>query len=100
MIIYNVTITLDPSIEEDWLRWMKAVHVPDVMNTGMFVSNRILRVLDERETGPSFAIQYECKDLDTLSNYQDKFAKALQKEHTERYQGKFAAFRTLLEIIE
>lgn len=100
MIIYNVTITLDPAIEEDWLRWMKTVHVPDVMNTGMFLKNRILRVLDKRETGPSFAIQYECKDLDALNEYQDKFAAALQKDHTERYQGQFAAFRTLLEVLE
>ncbi len=99
MIIYNVTITLDPSIEEDWLRWMKTVHVPDVMKTDLFLGNRILKVLGDQETGPSFAIQYECKDMDTLMEYQDKHAKELQKEHTERYQGKFAAFRTLLEVL-
>jgi hypothetical protein len=31
--------------------------------------------------------------------YKTEFAPALQKEVTERYPGKFVAFRTLLEVL-
>ena len=27
MIIYNVTIKLDPEIHEDWLSWMRRHHI-------------------------------------------------------------------------
>ena len=33
MIIYNVTVGVDKSIEADWLAWMKEVHIPDVIKT-------------------------------------------------------------------
>ena len=32
--------------------------------------------------------------------YQKEFAPKLQKEHSEKFKDKFAAFRTILEIIE
>ena len=41
MILYNVTISIDTSVEEDWLQWMKEIHIPDVMNTGLFIDNKI-----------------------------------------------------------
>lgn len=99
MIIYNVTINIDEDIHDEWLQWMKEVHIPDVMNTGLFESNKICRIHAEEEGGRSYSIQYECKDMDTLEQYQTIHAPKLQRAHTAKYQGKFAAFRTLLEVV-
>ena len=99
MIIYNVTVVIDVSVERDWLDWMKTVHIPDVMNTGYFLDNKICKILAEAEGGVSYAIQYTCKNMDDLQEYQNIHAPKLQKEHTDKYNGKFAAFRTLLEVI-
>jgi len=30
MILYNVTVSIDPEIAEEWLTWMREVHIPDV----------------------------------------------------------------------
>jgi hypothetical protein len=49
MILYNVTVNIDPEVHEDWLNWMKNTHIPDVLNTGMFIDNRFLRVLNTEE---------------------------------------------------
>jgi hypothetical protein len=32
--------------------------------------------------------------------YQENHAPALQKDHSEKYAGRFAAFRTFLSVIE
>jgi len=98
MILYNVTVSLDPSIHADWLEWMKSVHIPEVMATGFFVEHRMCKLLIDDEI--TYAIQYSCESLEKLNEYQEKVAPALQQQHTERYKGKFGAFRTLLEIIE
>ena len=46
MIIYNVTVSLvDQSIHQDWLKWMKEIHIPEVMDTGFFLDNKICRLL-------------------------------------------------------
>lgn len=101
MIIYNVTINIENDIHEDWLNWMKKVHIPDVMNTGYFVEHKLCKILtyQEDETGHTYAIQYTCKSMDDLDEYQEKYAPTLQKNHSARYEGKFVAFRTLLEVV-
>lgn len=100
MILYNVTVSIDESIHEDWLQWMREVHIPDVMKTGFFLESRISRIHAEEQGGLSFAITYLAKSLDDIERYQSEHAPRLQKDHSERYAGKFAAFRTYLELIE
>ena len=100
MIIYNVTINIDDSVHSDWLSWMKATHIPDVMNSGIFTDSRMLKVLgDEESGGHTYAIQYTCLDMEKYMLYKEKFAPALQSAHAERYKDKFVAFRTLLEVV-
>lgn len=99
MILYNVTINIDDDVHDEWLQWMKEVHIPDVMNTGYFLENRICKIMAESDGGVSYAIQYLCKNMEDLEDYQEKHAPRLQQEHTDRYAGKFAAFRTLLEVV-
>jgi len=40
MIIYSVTVNIDDSVHDEWVTWMKEVHIPDVMATGYFLENR------------------------------------------------------------
>lgn len=100
MILYNVTVSIDPSIESDWLNWMRSTHIPDVMNTGCFLESRISRVHGEEEGGLTYAISYVAESQEVYDHYQKTHAPALQKDHTDRYAGKFAAFRTMLTILE
>lgn len=100
MILYNVTVSIDESVEQEWLAWMKEKHIPDVMNTGMFLENKICRILGFEEGGKSYSIQYLAKDMATYEEYQSKHATQLQEEHTSKYAGKFAAFRTILEVLQ
>lgn len=99
MIIYNVTVNIDDSVHEEWLKWMKEKHIPDVMATGYFLENKLCRILVDEESGTSYSFQYTCRNMEELKAYQAKHAPRLQKEVADRYKGKFVAFRTLLEII-
>jgi len=101
MILYNVTVKINATLEQDWLQWMKDVHIPDVLDTGLFNDHKICKILfEEEDGGVTYAIQYFCKDVVAFTKYQDEYAPALQKEHTERYKDQYVAFRTLMEIIE
>lgn len=99
MLIYNVTVQVEREIAPEWLHWMREVHIPDVLATGQFLSNEIFRVLDDREDVETYAIQYRCADMAALERYQSEFAAALQADHRRRYEGRFVAFRTLLEAL-
>jgi hypothetical protein len=101
MLLYNVTVTIDLDIHSDWLRWMRETHIPDVMSTGMFLSYRMSRLIGhEHADSEIYTIQYLIKDAVFLRRYQEEFAPNLQQQHRERYEGKFAAFRTVMELID
>ena len=99
MIIYSVTISLDESIEADWLVWMRDKHIRDVMATGYFLGwsfHKLLEPIPEPGTS-TYNIQYECATLVQLEAYQKNKAPALQQAHNDRYRDQFIAFRTILD---
>lgn len=101
MIIYNVTVKVDLDIHDEWLEWMKSKHIPDVLATGMFLSNKIYRVLDQDNSdGITYAIQYSANSMSDYFKYQQEYAPGLQKETADRYKDKFVAFRTLLKEVD
>ena len=100
MIIYNVTVNVDDSIHEEWLVWMKAVHIPDVLRTGMFRECRLCKILSEDDSGTTYSFQYACDNMKMYEKYRDEFAPALRNHVTEKFGDKFVSFRTLLEVIE
>jgi hypothetical protein len=100
MIIYNVTVKIEPTIKEDWEKWMKMVHIPDVMATGLFRDAQLRRLMIDEEDGHTFSIQYRCDSMDDFQKYQSDHASRLQADHTSRYKDKYVAFRTLMEQLE
>ncbi len=101
MILYNVTVTIDPQIESEWIAWMKDEHIPEVMKTGCFVEHKFLRLKTERPDvdGNTFAIQYFAEDEKQIEVYLENHAMALRKSHADRYGRKSAAFHTILEEV-
>ena len=99
MILYSVTVNIDPAIHDEWLSWMREVHVPEVLATGCFSSNKILKLLDPPQDGITYSFQYTAPSMEKLKEYQIHFAPALQAAHQQKYTDKFAAFRTILEIV-
>jgi hypothetical protein len=99
MIIYSVTIAIQASVESEWINWMNKIHVPDVLKTGCFSECRINKVLGSETEEPTYVLQYDCELIEDYHRYRDSFAPALQKDHTDRFAGRFRASRQLLEEV-
>lgn len=97
MFIYNVTINVDSDIHDEWLSWMRTVHIPDVMRSGCFASSRMLKVLHVDDEGHTYSVQYLFEKMDDIQRYQREFAPGLQAETKKKFGEKYTAFRTLLE---
>ncbi|WP_293790097.1 DUF4286 family protein [uncultured Pedobacter sp.] len=99
MFLYNVTLILEDAAAEEWLQWMQDIHIPEVMATGMFVSNRLLKVVDSPNEGVTYCAQYVAETLDHYNSYQETFAPALQAELNEKFKNRFVAYRSLMEFV-
>ena len=100
MILYNITINVTPDIEEDFIAWMKGIHIPEVLETGIFHEHKFFRLLHDSEDGTTnYCIQYFTESIDQMMEYEEKHAAILRAKAQKRYKDKAIAFRTLLETI-
>jgi len=101
MILYNVTVSVDPDIEKEWINWMKKEHIDDVMKTGYFIEHKFLKLLNDAPdaNGITYAIQYFAEKIGDLDEYLKTQAPILQKAHQDKFRDKFVAFRTVLEEV-
>ena len=99
MYIYNVTINIQEDVHDNWVKWMKTEHIPEMLNTGKFTRALMTRVMVKEEMGGiTYSIQYTTPSKEMLQKYYDEDAKSL-REKSQRFEGKFVAFRTELEVI-
>ena len=100
-MIYSVTVSIESTCASEWLHWMESVHVPDVLATGCFTACRIVRLADPvvDEAYETYNLQYDCPSESHYERYHTHFAPQLQEQHSRRYEGRFTAFRTLLQPV-
>lgn len=101
MIIYNVTVNVDDPVHEEWLDWMQRVHIPEVMQTGMFMDYSFSKLITRQhdESGTTYVIQYLAENMEMYDRYVAEFAPALQQKTLSKYGERVIAFRTLMERI-
>ena len=100
MILYNVTTSIEPTVADQWLDYMRSTHIPEVMDTGFFIKSQLCRLLNEEEGGITFAAQYYCLSLEQLEEYQNRCAPTLRADMEAHFAGKYVSFRTILEVVE
>jgi len=100
MIIYNETIIVEEAIYDEWLKWMKEVHIPSVMATGFFLSYKILTVIDSPNEGKTCCIQYYTEEHEHVKDFFNNHLERIHAVHQQRYENKFVLFNTLMETID
>ncbi|HEY0459355.1 MAG TPA: DUF4286 family protein [Pyrinomonadaceae bacterium] len=64
MIIYEITATASADLAEQYEKYMRETHIPDLLATGFFSGARIARAGENR-----YRIQYEARDRQALDEY-------------------------------
>ncbi|WP_034893389.1 DUF4286 family protein [Gillisia sp. Hel_I_29] len=99
MYIYNVTINIQEDIHDEWLLWMKNEHIPEMLDTKKFSKALMTKVLVNEEMGGiTYSVQYTADSKELLESYKAENAAELRAK-TKRFEGRFVAFRTELEIV-
>lgn len=99
MIIYNVTVKIDVEAADEWVKWMKEEHMPELMKTGLFTDSRLCRLLEQDETeGRTYTAQYFCNTIEDYNSYIDNHAQHMRDKGFARFGNRFMAFRTVMEV--
>mgnify|MGYP000002527625 FL=1 len=97
-IVYSVTVKPDQDIEQNYVQWLQAEHIQEVVTTGCFDDFRFFKVLaeDERD-GSSYNIQYVTTDMSRYFDYINIHAPLMRSKGKEKFGEKFHVFRTVLK---
>ena len=100
MYIYNVTINIDESVHDEWFKWMKEKHIPDMLSTGKFSKAQMSQLMvKEKMGGITYIVQYTTDGIETLQEYYNENATELQNEGLRLFKDKFVVFRTEMKVI-
>jgi len=101
MIVYSVKINIRKIVEEEWLIWMKNVHIKEVMSTNYFSDWKIYKIIipESLDNESSYIIEYLTDSLEKYEAYVKNESRRLQEDHIKKFGGKFTASRSVMEII-
>lgn len=101
MYIYNITLNIDETIHDEWIKWMEEIHIPKVMATGKFIRALMSQVLVKEDMGGiTYSVQFTCQSKELLIQYYEQDAPVLRKEFDQKYQNRYGAFRTEMKIFK
>jgi hypothetical protein len=101
MFIYNITIKVNNSIAQEWMKWQMEEHVPEIMATGLFTEFKIFRLLDQDDyEGPTFVFQYYADERKKYDRYIREYAPRLIEKAFQKWGNGFITFRSLLERVQ
>lgn len=99
MYLYNVTYIVEQTIAPTWLEEMTNIHIPQVMATQKFVSNRLLKVMDSPNEGVTYCLQFIAENAADLADYQKQFEPQQQQDLFAKFENKFVFFSTVMKFI-
>lgn len=100
MILYNITVIIEDSINDEWLAWMTGNFISRAMDTGLFASNRLLKVLDSPNEGTTYCVQFIADNMNFYQRFKQDYEPAILNDLTNRFASRFVSFSTLMELID
>lgn len=99
MILYNITFIIEDTINSEWLEWMNKTLLPAVTNTGLFISHRMLKVLDSPNPGFTYCLQFQTDEIGNFHTFKRDHEPEMIGALSASFENKFVLFNTLMEFI-
>lgn len=98
MIIYEVNISVEKSILQEYISWLEG-HIQEITNYPGFVrANLSKEEQGDNESREKYAICYTVKTQADLQQYLAKYAQKMRQEGEEKFKGKFTITRRILQV--
>lgn len=99
MTIYNITVLIKESIEQEWLRYVQAEFIPAIMETGFFQSFQLLQVTDSPNEGLTYCVQFRTNEIYLLQSYQSLYAPQIESKQQLAFPNQLVTFSSTMKLI-
>jgi Domain of unknown function (DUF4286) len=95
MIIYEITTIVRADLVESYEKYMREIHIPDLLATGCFRGAKFTRSGEDR-----YRIQYEAHDQNALDEYLNKQAARIRADLLEHFSEGIELSRENWEVLQ
>ena len=99
MIIYSITYAVEDKVESHWISYMKEVHIPKILKSGLSTDHHFTKVLAEETTDTAYNLQIHYPSRVHLEQFLSEIDQTIQNELNAKFQGKLGSFSTFLEQV-
>lgn len=102
MILLSTTMNIEVPLHDEWFQWIKTSYLPAMMDTGLFVGKKVLRLLNEEQYNPgiTYSFQFSLKSIKDLELYSLQFEASIDSMLFHKYKDKCMVFKTVLKEVE
>ncbi|BDD06227.1 DUF4286 family protein [Aureibacter tunicatorum] len=102
MIVYNVTFSVEKSIDAEWKKWMKENYLEKALNSGYINSHKFLVLVNDQENtdGKTYAVQLYAESFENLEKYVTDHMGSVFDGLKLAFQDRQVSFATILEEVE
>jgi hypothetical protein len=101
MIIYNITYSVENSIHQEWLSWMKETHIQEIIETGLYVKYQFVKLLDmNEEESATYAVQFYAETKAKHLKFMIEHETAFRLKSSRQWGNEVMSFGTLMQIVQ
>ncbi|HUQ18909.1 MAG TPA: DUF4286 family protein [Gemmatimonadaceae bacterium] len=94
-VTYEITATVQQDLREEYERYMRTRHIPELLATGAFSGASFVRSSPGR-----YRIRYEALSRETLDEYLAKYAPELREHFTAKFPEGIELSREEWDVVE
>ncbi len=93
MLIYEITVVIEPDLTAEFERFMTDRHIPDLLATGRFTAAFFAR------SGREYRIGYHCNSKADLDYYLANDAEGFRADFASHFPDRVSVSRKVLDIV-
>ena len=99
MQVCNISFQLNPTIQSQWLIWMKTNFIVELMGTGCFIDHKFYQLEVPEDQNPTFTLQLYAVNKERLSKYHTQFANSFIQQLNNKWGEQCLYFSTNMQIV-
>lgn len=99
MLVYNISFQIAPTLQAQWLEWMKNKFIPMVQGTACFIDHKFYEIDIAEDQAPTYTLQLFTPKAENLSQYQETSSTAIMDELLNTWGDQCFHFITTMRIV-
>lgn len=100
MFYYNITYTIEKSLQNQWKNWISNEFLPQVVKKGKFDKARLIRVKTDDAEYNTYSLQLETPEAEIIKKFQEKDENNFLRLLYIQFADKVLTFSTELHLVE